>query len=277
MKFYFVGNAVGTRADEFVKCRLVSYAGLETILTRRFIAAGVELFLDSGAFTAHRQGITIDIEGYARHYHESGSMYRHVANLDCIPGPHMPPALAAETSYRNLRRLEALGCTVMPAFHMYEPVRYLARYVEQYSYIALGGLVKQRDDVLRNWLDACWQNFLTDEDGRPRVKVHGFGISSAWAASRYPWASLDSMSWLIDSAKPLNCRAFVNGKPRLFRIREARLPEEVEARLGVTTQECREDYETRLYVNAAYYRELENQVPDRFLPSVCKDGNTLQR
>jgi hypothetical protein len=59
--------------------------------------------------------------------------------------------------------------------------------------------------------------------------------------------------------------AFVNGNPVEFKIHHDALPEEVEARFGVTAQDCRTDWKARLLVNAAYYKELENHVPDRFL------------
>ena len=148
------------------------------------------------------------------------------------------------------------------------PAPYLERYAAEYPYIALGGMVKARKELLASWLDWCWLNYLTHEDGRPRVRVHGFGISSYWAATRYPWHSMDSCSWI------LNCRrmvvpAFVNGASvTFFNLHDETLPKEVEARFGITTQQCRDDYKARLLVNAAYYKELENHVPDRFFPAV---------
>lgn len=274
MKFFFVGNAFNTPADQFVKRRLFSYWSKPLNDALRCTANGDELFLDSGAFSAFTYGVEIDIEHYAEFILETKSMWAHVANLDCIPGKGISPAMAARQSYDNLRRLEKLGCKVVPCFHMGEPLRYLERYVEQYDHIALGGMVKARKELLQSWLDWCWLNFLTHEDGRPLVKVHGFGHSSYWATTRYPWYSLDSMSWLVDSAKPLVCRVWINGKPVVIDVRRQALPARMlEARFGVTTQECRENYEARLLVNAAYYKELENQVPERFVP--CSPSGTI--
>ena len=265
-KFYFVGNAFNTRADQFVKRRLFSYWDKPLNDARRCTANGDELFLDSGAYSAFTSGVAIDIERYADFVLETEDMWAAVANLDCIPGRGASPALAAEKSYLNLRHLEELGCRVVPCFHFAEPWRYLDRYIDEYDYVALGGMVKGRKEVLQSWLDWCWK-LLTDEDGKPRVKVHGFGLSAYWAATRYPWASLDSRSWLIDSGKTHKCRMWINDKPIILDVRRQSLPgRKLEDRLGVIAQDCRTDYEARLLVNGAFYRELENHVPDRFLP-----------
>lgn len=265
-KFFFVGSVFDTPADQFVKRRLFSYWSKPLNYARRCTEKGDELFLDSGAYSASTQGVQIDIDHYARFIHETKGLWTHVANLDVIPGKRVSPASAAEKSYHNLRRLEELGCRVVPCFHHGEPLRYLERYADQYDYIALGGMVKGRREVLRSWLDWCW-NLLTDEHGRPRVKVHGFGLSSYWAATRYPWHSLDSTSWLYDSVRrpePI-CRVWINDRPVVLDIRNQSLPSrKLEARFGITAQECRTDGEACLLINAAYYKELENHVPDRF-------------
>lgn len=270
MNFYFAGGwCLGTPADKYIDFQLLSYEKGPLNDARRCTAIGNKLFLDSGAYSAYTQGREIDIDRYAEFIHASDGIWDHVANLDCIPGKGVSPALAAEKSYRNLRHLEERGCTVMPCFHMGEPRRYLERYIERYDYIALGGMVKGQQEVLRSWLDWCWLNCLTHADGRPRLKVHGFGLSSYWAATRYPWHSMDSTSWIYDSVRrpqPI-CRVWINGKPVVLDVCNQSLPSRMfEARFGVTAQECRTDRKACLLVNAAYYKELENHVPDRFLP-----------
>jgi hypothetical protein len=46
-------------------------------------------------------------------------------------------------------------------------------------------------------LDILWENHLTDEKGMPKIKVHGFGLTSLPLMLRYPWYSVDSTSWVI--------------------------------------------------------------------------------
>jgi hypothetical protein len=263
MKFFFVGSLSGTQAHRYIKRRLLSYWGASLNDAQR-CTDDTELFLDSGAYSARTQNAQIDIEKYAEFIHETAGTWDHIASLDHIPRDSEHPAFAAEKSLRNLRRLEEMGCRdLIPVYHLGEPRRYLELCVAEYPYIGLGKGVARGPDALRSALDWAWSNCLTDADGRPRVKVHGFGMSEHWLATRYPWYSLDSRSWLIESRKALIVRAFINGRPMRVRLRSAALPEEVEARFGVTTEEARDDYEARLRINAAFYRELEHHVPDR--------------
>jgi len=50
--------------------------------------------------------------------------------------------------------------------------------------------------VLYVWLDRVWSRYLVDGSGRPRIKVHGFGITSDKMIERYPWHSVDSSLWI---------------------------------------------------------------------------------
>jgi hypothetical protein len=38
-------------------------------------------------------------------------------------------------------------------------------------------------------------DFICDEEGRPKIKTHGFGVTSLHLMMRYPWYSCDSTSW----------------------------------------------------------------------------------
>jgi hypothetical protein len=40
---------------------------------------------------------------------------------------------------------------------------------------------------------------ITDDEGYPIVKVHGFGVTSTPLMARYPWYSVDSISWKLIS------------------------------------------------------------------------------
>jgi hypothetical protein len=50
------------------------------------------------------------------------------------------------------------------------------------------------------WLDRMWDKYLTDGSGRPRIKVHGFGITAIPIMQAYPWYSCDSSSWIQSAA-----------------------------------------------------------------------------
>lgn len=151
----------------------------------------VELFLDSGAFSAWMQGITINIYEYIdfiKQYHDLITVY---ANLDVIGDP--------QATWRNQMIMENAGLKPLPCFHYGTPEKWLLRYLGKgYDYIALGGMVAITTTTqLMYWLDRLFQTILTDNAGMPKVKIHGFGITSLRLMLRYPWYSVDSTTWVV--------------------------------------------------------------------------------
>lgn len=104
--------------------------------------------------------------------------------------------------------MEELGAKPIPTYHTGEPLELLQRYVEKYDYIALGGNVGRSTDELIGWLDEMWHRYLTNSNGLPLIRVHGFGVTSPEVMLRYPWYSVDSTSWLMAAAtgKAIICR-----------------------------------------------------------------------
>lgn len=155
---------------------------------------GAKIFLDSGAFSAYTLGAKIHLPTYVDYIKRNIDILRvedgvlMVAVLDGIGDP-------LET-YRNQLSMEALGVKPMPCFHAGEDERYLEWYIQNYDYISLGGMVGSSTKQLMLWLDRVWDKFLVDGSGRPRIKVHGFGITSIPIMERYPWWSCDSSSWI---------------------------------------------------------------------------------
>jgi hypothetical protein len=153
---------------------------------------GVQVFLDSGAFSMFTQGANVDLEAYAQWIKDNQDIIRVASNLDVIGAGN-------ETgSYDNQRLLEALGVQVQPVHHARDADQWLERYLaEGYDYIFLGGMVPETTKYLRGWLDHIWDKYLADADGMPKVKVHGFGLTTLELMERYPWESVDSISWLL--------------------------------------------------------------------------------
>src|SRR5690606_16328259 len=99
-------------------------------------------------------------------------------------------------TWQNQQAMEANGVVPLPCFHYGEDERYLEWYLDRYEYITLGGMVPISTPQLFHWLDRIWDKYLTDGSGRPRIKVHGFGLTSVPLMERYPWYSVDSSSWV---------------------------------------------------------------------------------
>jgi hypothetical protein len=161
-------------------------------------ADNAQVFLDSGAFSSYTLGEEIDIVGYCDYIKrnkdiirvEDGVMMASV--LDGIGDPLL--------TYRNQLTMEALGAKPLPCFHAGEDERYLEHYVKNYEYITLGGMVGASSKALCIWLDRMWDRYLVDGSGRPRLKVHAFGVTAIPIMERYPWHSVDSSSWIQSAA-----------------------------------------------------------------------------
>lgn len=160
----------------------------------RIRADGVRIFLDSGAFTAFTKGATIDLHEYCEFIKSNQDIIEVddgelcVSVLDGIGDPLL--------TWQNQQAMERLGIRPLPCFHYGEDERYLEWYIENYSYITIGGMVPVSTPQLVHWLDRIWDRYLTKSDGTPKVKVHGFGLTSLTLMERYPWYSVDSSAWV---------------------------------------------------------------------------------
>ncbi len=155
---------------------------------RKIRAEGIKVFLDSGAFSAFSLGSEIDLGKYCDYIHE---------NADIIDFPSVLDAIGdAEGTWRNQEEMERRGTKPLPCFHYGEPTEILDHYVKNYDYITIGGMVPISTVQLRIWLDRLWEEHLTNADGSPKTKVHGFGLTSLPLMMRYPWYSVDSSTWV---------------------------------------------------------------------------------
>lgn len=149
---------------------------------------GVKVFLDSGAFSAYTQGVEIDIGRYCDYIHRNADLIEFPSVLDAIGD--------ADGTWRNQTEMERRGVRPLPCFHYGEPTEVLDHYVANYEYITIGGMVPISTPQLKIWLDRIWADHLTHPDGTPKVKVHGFGLTSLPLMFRYPWYSVDSSTWV---------------------------------------------------------------------------------
>lgn len=150
------------------------------------------IWMDSGAFSAFGKGETLHLPSYCAWLKQHAQYIDYFAVLDDMG--------SAEKTLQNQLAMEGHGLKPVPCFHFGEDIRYLTRYLDAgHPYIAIGGMVGKSRVLLADWLDGLWTNYLTDADGFPRLKVHGFGITSFEIVDRYPWFSVDSSSWLFGS------------------------------------------------------------------------------
>ena len=159
---------------------------------------GAKVFLDSGAFSAFTLGVEIDLPTYCEYIKRNRDLWRvedgamMCSVLDGIGDPLK--------TYQNQLAMEQLGAPPLPCFHFGEDERYLEHYVKNYEYITIGGMVGKPSAQLARWLDRIWEKYMVDHTGKPRLKVHAFGITAIPIMERYPWYSVDSSSWIQSAA-----------------------------------------------------------------------------
>lgn len=159
---------------------------------------GARVFLDSGAFSAFNLGVKLSVKEYCEYIQRNNDILRveegtvMASVLDGIGDPLQ--------TWRNQLEMECRGVRPLPCFHAGEDERYLQWYIEKYDYITLGGMVGSSTKQLCVWLDRIWDRYLMDGSGRPKLKVHGFGITAIPIMQRYPWYSCDSSSWIQSAA-----------------------------------------------------------------------------
>lgn len=151
-------------------------------------ANGDKVFLDSGAFSAFTLNKEVNIYQYVDYIKRNEDIIDCASVLDGIGDP--------QKTYENQILMERLGVKPLPCFHYGEDERYLEWYISKYEYITIGGMVPISNNQLFHWLDRIWEKYLCDSAGRPRLKVHGFGLTSVPLMERYPWFSVDSSSWV---------------------------------------------------------------------------------
>lgn len=170
------------------------------------------VMLDSGAFTAWGSGESVDIHALAEWAGERAAEHpsAELLNLDVIPGtPTRPPDrqeldAAVMGSAANAEALRAWGLRVIEVFHLYEPLTVLDDIMGRRrpgERIAFGGLARWTGGpggpIKRRFCRAAFAH-LTRPDGSVPA-VHGLGVSPdsrQIGASQFPWASVDSTSWV---------------------------------------------------------------------------------
>lgn len=137
-----------------------------------------------------REGISEYMDDYAAFVKKYASGIDYYANVDVIPDP--------ELTWKNQKYLEnEHGLTPVPVVHYRTDLKWLQRYIDEgYEYIGLGGLVgSTKQEHCQQWLDRAFNLVCDTKDRKPKVRIHGFGVTVYSLLLRYPWFSVDSTTW----------------------------------------------------------------------------------
>lgn len=161
------------------------------VAMQRATDAGVKvrMLVDSGAFSAHTQGTSIDAADYAAWLRDAcvpawGEWMVGAFNLDVLGDP--------VTSFENWQLLDDLGQRTIPVVHLGDDPTLFDPYIEQgVDYVGFGGLVGKSASRKRNWAQRTMR-YLRDE--HPHVRAHGLGVNAV-SMMALPWYSVDSTAF----------------------------------------------------------------------------------
>lgn len=180
--------AVHERERELKLRILLSYwyykdTDLDALFKKYFTEPYPDVFADSGGFSAETQGVHIDRQDYAAWVRRWQHLFCVYANLDVIGDP------AATAT--NQKWLEDAGLTPLPVFHTGSDWQHLDNLIEQYPYVALGGMVPymRYPAKIMPWLVQVFKR------AQGKTVFHGFGATSWRVVCAFPWYSVDSSSW----------------------------------------------------------------------------------
>ena len=151
----------------------------------------VDLFADSGAFSAASSGVPIDVLDYAAWLRKHAGVINFAAGLDVIGD--------AKESAKNTNILEdEVGDVVkiVPTFHVGSDWKELEAMAKTHDFISLGGAVpySSREAALTSWLAKAHK--ILAETG---TVAHGFGLTRHPYPVLFPWYSVDSSYWTLAS------------------------------------------------------------------------------
>jgi hypothetical protein len=198
------------------------------------VGGRLELFADSGAFSAHTQrggGVSIKREDYAAWLSQWRPRLRVMANLDVIGDP--------KATARNQLWFEERGLPVLPVFHGTSPLTELEALCRDYDYIALGGTAALHAKRAAMLAYTARVALIAREHG---TVLHGFGRSSTADLDAIPFYSVDSTTWM-QAARYGDIHLFNGRELRRIPVRKAIAePALIRKHGGDPQRMCRPDY-----------------------------------
>tara|TARA_R100001594_G_scaffold150647_1_gene213060 strand:+ start:5816 stop:6556 length:741 start_codon:yes stop_codon:yes gene_type:complete len=198
MKIYFAGAENNLKL--FRKLKIDNLLIAYPFIKKKITNINKKWFIDSGAYSAYTRNINIDIDKYINFILKN--KLKQFASLDVIGNP--------KASYKNYLYMKNKKIkNQIPSFHYGEDLKYLIRYLEENSYIAIGGLVPLKNDKtkMHNFLNNCFNVICKFRD----VKIHGYGVNNWEILKKYPFYSVDATSWLNPNIYGQHFK-FSNGK-----------------------------------------------------------------
>lgn len=172
------------------------------------------LFIDSGAYSAHTRNAELDVDAYIEYLNSLDDDLHIFAQVDKIPGVFRQPktkeqlAEAPELSWKNylyMRGKLKSPEKLLPIFHQGEDYKWLHNMLEwtdengeHIPYIGISPANDQPVKEKEKFIDKCFR--IIEKSSNPNVQTHAFGMTSLHILERYPFTSADSTSWIMNGA-----------------------------------------------------------------------------
>ena len=189
-------------------------AGVKKMMECMEIGVVKSLFIDSGAYSEHSQGIKLDVEEYIDFVNGIDDKIIAVAQVDHIPGVFKQPKKpedyveSAELSWENylyMRPKMRSPEKLISVFHQGESFDHLQRMIdwrgdngEKLDYCGISPsndrAVSEKDVYLNNVYD------FIKHTSQPNIHTHLFGYTSLPGLPKYPWYTADSVSHRLRAA-----------------------------------------------------------------------------
>lgn len=171
------------------------------------------LFIDSGAFSAHTVGKEVDIDKYIDLLNTLDEHIYIAAELDKIPGVFrqaktrkqcLEAPLISWENYLYMRERVKSPDKILPIFHQNEDFDWLVYMLEttfdgkHIPYIGVSPSNDRSTKEKNDWFETVFR--IIGQSSNPNVKTHAFGMTSLPVLERYPFTSADSTSWIMTGA-----------------------------------------------------------------------------
>ena len=175
--------AKGLCSPENQPALLVSYVYLKQFEKERPRYHFRDWAMDSGAFSAHNSGRTIDLQAYidtCKRLLTGDSKLTEVFALDVIDD--------WKGSLKNTEAMWAAGVPAIPTYHQGEPWDALRAMARDYPKIGIGGMVGLHAKAKKDWIGQCFARVW------PK-KIHGLGVAGEEIIMSFPFHSVDATNW----------------------------------------------------------------------------------
>lgn len=162
------GRQVNTLLPEQYPGLLVSFFYLKQFLKNRHRYCYRDWVMDSGAFSAHNSGVTIDLKDYietCKQLMVEDPFLTEIYSLDVIGD--------WKGSLDNTEKMWAEGVPAIPCFHAGEPWSALMDMAKRYPKIALGGVALANAKKKLEWAKQCFARVWRQVGPK---KFHGFAF-----------------------------------------------------------------------------------------------------